>query len=304
MKRRLSLRHVEAFRAVIATGSMTEAARRLHTSQPQISRLIQQLEGITGFPLFHRKGSRLSPTLDAGRFSQEVEKTFSGLAGLEAAAARIRSFGSSRLSVAAMPRLASGVLARAVARFRRDYPTVLVSIHSGDAAAVQHWVSSGACEVGVAMIYGEVSDVLSRRIMALNCVAILPIGHDLANATRVRAEDFDGQNFVAFSTGSSIRARVDEALSLARAEPVIVAEASLGASVCALVAAGLGASVINPLAAVEESVAANIEVRPFSPAIPLSVVLLFPRHSAQSRLIETFARCAADVIHEEFERLG
>jgi hypothetical protein len=48
--------------------------------------------------------------VDGSRFFQEVEKTFIGLAGLEASAASIRSFGMGRLSVAAMPRLAGSLL--------------------------------------------------------------------------------------------------------------------------------------------------------------------------------------------------
>ena len=79
---RMGLRHIEAFRAVMMTGSMTAAARRVHTSQPHVSRLIAQLEAITQFPLFDRNGSRLTPTQDGSRFFQEVEKTFIGLAGM------------------------------------------------------------------------------------------------------------------------------------------------------------------------------------------------------------------------------
>jgi len=104
----MTFRHIEAFRAVMATGSMTEASRRLHTSQPQVSRLIGQLEGLTGLPLFDRGGSRLTPTLDGTRFHAEVERAFVGLSAIEAAAARIRAFGAERLRVAAMPRLAGG----------------------------------------------------------------------------------------------------------------------------------------------------------------------------------------------------
>ena len=129
--RRMGLKHVEAFRAVFVTGSMTQAAQRMHTSQPQISRLIGQLEAITQFPLFDRSGGRLRPTVDGSRFFQEVEKTFIGLAGLEASAASIRSFGMGRLSVAAMPRLAGGLLTRIAARFKMDYPHVMISIRSG-----------------------------------------------------------------------------------------------------------------------------------------------------------------------------
>uniref|UniRef100_UPI001FCB6EED LysR family transcriptional regulator n=1 Tax=Methylobacterium sp. B34 TaxID=95563 RepID=UPI001FCB6EED len=151
----MTFRHIEAFRAVVATGSMTEASRRLHTSQPQVSRLIAQLEAITGLPLFDRSGSRVVPSLDGTRFHAEVERAFVGLTSLESAAARIRAFGAERLRVAAMPRLAGGLLARAVVRFRAAHPDVIVAIHSGDDETVNHWLATGSCDAALTMLYGD-----------------------------------------------------------------------------------------------------------------------------------------------------
>lgn len=302
--RRLNLRHIEAFRAVLATGSMTEAARQIHTSQPQVSRLVSQLEGIAGFPLFHRNGSRLSPTSDAAVFSAEVEKTFAGLAALELAAARIRSFGASQLSIAAMPRLASGILARAVARFKKDYPDVVVSIHSGDANAVQSWVNSGVCDIGLAMVYGDSSEGMAESIASLDCVAILPKGHRLAELKRLKAQDFSEEKFIAFSRESRLRARIDQAFWRAKIEPVMAAEANLGSSICSLVAAGVGISIMNPLAAREDSVTGQIEIRPFLPKITFNVVLLYPHPGVRTRLVTTFSRLATEVIREELRGLA
>ncbi|HVL77579.1 MAG TPA: LysR family transcriptional regulator, partial [Noviherbaspirillum sp.] len=44
----MNLKEVEAFRAVMLTGSMTAAAQQMHTSQPNISRLIARLEKSLG----------------------------------------------------------------------------------------------------------------------------------------------------------------------------------------------------------------------------------------------------------------
>lgn len=199
--RRMGLKHVEAFRAVFVTGSMTQAAQRMHTSQPQISRLIGQLEAITQFPLFDRSGGRLRPTVDGSRFFQEVEKTFIGLAGLEASAASIRSFGMGRLSVAAMPRLAGGLLTRIAARFKMDYPHVMISIRSGTASAVHDWISSGLCDIGLAMLYGEVAGVHVEPVLKTRCVAIMPKAHRLAQKKTLRPADFADEAFISFATG-------------------------------------------------------------------------------------------------------
>lgn len=63
----MNYKQIEAFRAVMLTRSMTEAAAQLHTSQPNISRVIGQLEREAGFRLFERVGNRLAPTDEATR---------------------------------------------------------------------------------------------------------------------------------------------------------------------------------------------------------------------------------------------
>lgn len=296
----MNLRHVEAFRAVCSTNSMTDAARQLHTSQPQISRLIGQLEEIVGFALFHRNGSRLTLSLEGSFFEKDVDRTFAGLAALEASAARIRSFGASKLTVAAMPRLAGGVLARAVARFKGQFPDVMVSIQSGDAASINGWISSGLCDCGIAMVYGLPRGVRLEPVRQISCVAVLPANHPLCELEQITAGDFDGRRFVSPPSGSPLHDRLTEAFTAAGAHPLVTAEASLGTSICSLVAAGLGASVINEWAAVDElRGGGDVVIKPFRPDIHLDVVLLFPEHREQSLLVRAFSDCVIEMLTME-----
>jgi DNA-binding transcriptional LysR family regulator len=307
--RRMKMQHIEAFRAVMLTGSMTQAARRLHTSQPQISRLIGQLESLTRFPLFERGSGRLVPTLDGARFFQEVEKAFIGLAGLEASAAGIRSFGAGRLSMAAMPRLAGGLLTQIAARFKADHPDVMISIRSGTASTVHNWVSSGFCDIGLAMLYSEATGVQVEPVLTTSCVAIMPAGHRLAQKKLLGPRDFAGEAFISFPTGSPLCERIDAIFNAAGVDRAIVAETDLGASICALVAAGLGISLINPLAAYEERHYQDrhgdgLVVRPFEPAVPIMIALLYPPYATRSRLIDVFGGYVHDIITAEFVRVG
>ncbi|WP_296723759.1 LysR substrate-binding domain-containing protein [Variovorax sp.] len=300
--RRMTLKHIEAFRIVMQTGSMTEAARRLHTSQPQVSRLVSQLEAIVGFLLFERRGTRLLPSLDGKRFFQDVEKAFVGLEGLEGAASNIRSFGGDRLAVAAMPRIAGGLLSKAVAQFKAEHPEALLTIHSGAAATVNTWVSSGLCELGLAILYGDdVPGMQVQTLLTMDCVAVLPIGHRLAKRKQVAAADLEGEAFVSFPLGSAPRERIDRVLAAAGARTRTVLESDLGASVCALVAAGLGVSVLNPLAALEERRNLELAVRAFVPAIPVRLALLLPPDAPDSRLVSAFADQVRAVIASDLE---
>lgn len=302
--RRMSLRHIEAFRAVVQSGSMTAAASRMHTSQPQVSRLIAQLEAITQFSLFERNGSKLAATLDGSRFYQEVEKTFIGLAGLESAAASIRSFSEGRLSVAAMPRLAGGLLARIVVRFKTIHPEVMVSIQSGDENTVFNWINSGRCDAGLAMLYNQAPGLQIEAVTTMNCVAILPAKHRLSKLTQLQPADFSGEPYISFPNGSPLRDQVDSIFRNAHVSRQIVAEASLGTAICALVGAGLGISILNPMAAYEEQSHTDIVIRPFSHSIPMTIGMLYPPYETKTRLVTEFAECAREVMLEELLASG
>ena len=48
----INFRALRAFHEIVATGSATEAARRMGLTQPAVSRLLAQLEQQIGFALF------------------------------------------------------------------------------------------------------------------------------------------------------------------------------------------------------------------------------------------------------------
>ena len=75
-ERLFDLRQLEAFAAVISTGSVTGAAKVIGKSQPVVSRLIQELESDLGFDLFTRYGRRITPTENGVSFYREVERLF------------------------------------------------------------------------------------------------------------------------------------------------------------------------------------------------------------------------------------
>src|SRR6201981_4208162 len=61
-KRRLKLRDLDILLAVVETGSMGKAAKRLNTSQPAVSKAVVELEHALGVRLVDRRRRGVVPT--------------------------------------------------------------------------------------------------------------------------------------------------------------------------------------------------------------------------------------------------
>ncbi len=61
----MDFRQVEVFQAVVALGSVTQAARSLGVTQPAVSAALAKLERSVGFDLFRREGRSFLPTPEA-----------------------------------------------------------------------------------------------------------------------------------------------------------------------------------------------------------------------------------------------
>ena len=85
----MEIRQLEAFAAVMTSGSVTGAARLLDRSQPAITRLVQELEAEIGYALFVRSGPRVTPTEQAYLLYGDVERALGGLRHIRARAADI-----------------------------------------------------------------------------------------------------------------------------------------------------------------------------------------------------------------------
>jgi DNA-binding transcriptional LysR family regulator len=298
----LNLKEVEAFRAVMLCGSMTAAAHNLHTSQPNISRLIARLEKSLRLKLFERINGRLAPTDEGAAFYREVERTFIGLKDLSAAANGIRESGNGRLRIAAAPSLALGFLPRVAQRFMQARPNVAMSIHTNTSATVEHWTTSHFCDLGLTVALGEGSRAVAELLGEADGVCILPPGHRLAARPVIIPTDLQGETFIALSNGDGIRPRIDAIFKQAGVELSMPLDIQYAAAVCAMVGLGLGVSIVSPIV-VRDYLHTGIAVRQFVPGIRFPAYLLSPPQRARSLLADQFAQVVRSMLTEEIEAL-
>lgn len=294
----MNLRQIEAFRHVMRLGSMTAAAEALYTSQPNVSRLIAQLELSTGLALFRRAGVRLIPTQEGQAFYQEVERAYIGLDSLRHSANSIRNLGTGRLRVAAVPSTGIAVVPRVIKAFTEHRPGLTVSLHVNSSPTVEQWVKSQYCDVGIVVLPSDDPSHQVDLLARMPAVCVLPQAHRLAKRKRIRMHDLQGEAFVSLCHGDGTRAIVDDLFEAAGVERIQAMEAQYGAICCEMVAMGLGVTLVHPWVA-REYLHREVVVRPFEPSILLPIYVIWPAAHARTRLADEFIQ----TLQEHFQAL-
>ena len=281
----MNYRQIECFRAVMHTGSMTLAATQLHTSQPNVSRAIALLQGETQLKLFERVGQRVVPTPEAHALLKEVDRVYVGLQSIGDAADRIRTLGVEGLRIAVSPGIGVSPVPRILQVFRGMRPRVPVVVHTADSATICKWVSSGYYELGLVGYVALPQEVDTTLVHSDRAVCIVPRGHRLARKRKVVPADLAGESFISHASPDVVRAATDRVFNpeVRRLE----IETTLGTTICAMVARGLGVSIVNP-AMLSELALTGVHSLAFEPAIQIECHLVLARQQPAQALVADF----------------
>ncbi len=285
----MNLRQIEAFRAVMVAGTVTQAGEMLHISQPAVSRLIGDLERAIRFKLFDRRRGRLVPTTEGKSLFREVEKAFVGMDHIADAAQAIGALRRGHLSIVAIPILAHGFLPHIIAEFLKRYPDVSIHLETVQSTpTVVEWIASQQYDLGLGVLPVEDPAITARPFSRRKALCVLPAGHRLASKPAVHAADLEGEYFISMQKGSVFRFRVDEMFEKAGVRRKLRVETSTRQAACDMVAAGIGIAIVGPLFA-RDMTERHVILRPFEPAIVLEHGVLFPAFNPPSLVTEGFA---------------
>src|SRR6266851_1228027 len=271
---RINSRQAEAFRAMMLTGSVTEAAALMAVTQPAVSRLLRDFQALLNMKLFEKRGTGLVPTAAASALYTEVERSFIGLERITAAAEEIRTRRTGLVRVAALPALSNGYLPRLSGRFLMERPNLTLSCFGVISPIVVDWVLNNQCDVGFAQVPIVHAGLPSVRLPALPRVAIMPVGHRLAIKSLLIPRDFEGESFVSLTAGSTGRHLIDQAFNRDDVRRVLRVETSLSEIMCGMVSSGLGVAICDPFTALEFE-GRGIVMRPFEPRIDFDLAAVF-----------------------------
>ena len=277
--------------AVARTGNFSRAAEQCHVSQPSLSQQIQKLEEELGEKLFDRLRQRaqLTPVGEAfvrraGRILDEVES-----AGREAREARELTCGT--VCVGALPTIAPYLLPTVIRRFATQFPGVQIVVQEDTTARMLAMLASA--EVDFAIVSLPISDARFEveTLFEEELLLALPARHRLARRKAITLADLEGERFILMKEGHCLGDQVLDFCHRQDFRPTVSCRSAQIETIQALVAAGLGISLVPRMACASGPVK-HPAYRALHDARPRrTVVVLWLRQRPPGRAAREFLKC-------------
>lgn len=293
----LTLRQLQAFRAVMETGSISRAAQAMLLSQPAVTKIIQALEADTGIRLFIRERQKLTPTVEAGILMNEVDSLFLNLSRVTRMAKDLQSLAVSSLTVASMPSAGMSLLPRVLTDFQAAHPGWTHTMHIRSSPKLIELAIAQQFDVGLGLLPVDHHEVRSIPVLSVDAIAVLPPNHRLARREVLRPEDFRGENFISLGMDDRSVHLVDEVFDRAGVFRKVVARVGLSTAACEYVRCGAGIAIVDALTANAHAAEDLVKI-PLTPKVSFNVHLLLPKRRPHSGARDGFLRA----LHDTFSK--
>jgi DNA-binding transcriptional LysR family regulator len=245
------LRQLRYFVEVAETLSFTQAAQRLHISQPPLSQQIQSLEADLGVRLLDRNRRRVALTEPGRLFLIEAKAILARAESARTVVSEAAAGFTGQLKLAyAVSVSFHPALPETLLRFSHEAPNV--SLHLGEmlTGAQYDALLSGQIDVGLLRAHPEgVANARQLNVEVIDhepLVIALPVEHRFARRASVRMEELAAERWVAppRAHAATLIDRLTLLADKARFRPNIRQEAQQIPSLLPLVAAGLGLALV------------------------------------------------------------
>jgi DNA-binding transcriptional LysR family regulator len=292
----MELRHLRYFVAVAEELNFSRAARRLHVSQPPLSRQIKDLESELGVQLFQRRQNRIVLTRAGQLVYEHAQRLLVQSEQLTRAARALAESTRQELRIGYIANVHAELVIESATRFRKLHPKATVRLFDSTTAEQVAAIVAGKMDLGF-VGFGDApakQGLHLERIGSTYATMALAKGHRLARPSCLPLRAFKDEPFVTINEQAFPGAR-QYVLSFCQAagfQPRIVHEALQPIDVLNLVAIGEGVALIPQR--MRQASHPGVVFRKLSEPVPRIDSYLAWRPDNDSELLLDFVRVAKE----------
>jgi Transcriptional regulator len=248
----LDLNRLRALHAVAVYGSVGAAAEALMVTPSAISQQLAKLERETGAPLLERNGRGVRLTDAAGVLAEHAERILALVEMAEADFEAMRGAVVGRLSIAAFPTAARGIMPQALSLLRTKHPNLVLHLYEREPERQIRDVTRGDLDLAVVQDWTNQPLAIPEGLDRANILediadVALPASHPLAGRREVHLNELCGDKWISSQPGQICHEWLVFTLRSADLEPEITCFADEYDTQLALVAAGHGCAIVPRL---------------------------------------------------------
>jgi DNA-binding transcriptional LysR family regulator len=270
----MDIRQLQYFIEVAKLNSFTKASESLHITQPNISRMVKNLEEELGTALIDRSTKQLQLT-DAGKIvyeeGQQIEQIINRIA---IKISDLMNVQKGRVRIGLPPIIGAKFFPKILAEFHAFYPNITCELIEYGSKKVEQEIEAGNLDIGVVVLPVEESFYHSVPFVDEEVCLLVHRDHPLADRTNVFLHELQLESFILFREDFTLHDRIIEECIRAGFQPTIIYESSQWDLIREMVATNLGVSLL-PRTISEEVDPSIIRVVPIHPSIPWNISIIW-----------------------------
>lgn len=230
--------------------NLSKAAKKLHTSQPGISKQIQLLEEELGVEIFIRNGKRMVSITPPGQTILQMAKNILREANnLKSVGQEFTNKNVGSLTVATTHTQARYALPHTIKQFTTHYPKVKLTIRQGNPTQISQLVTSGEADIAIAT---EAIEFFHELVMLpcyqWNRCIIVPPRHPLLSLRKISLEAIVKYPIITYDFAFTGRSKINQAFEARGLVPNVVLTALDADVIKTYVELGLGIGIVAQMA--------------------------------------------------------
>jgi DNA-binding transcriptional LysR family regulator len=229
-------------------GSLSKVAMTHGTSQPQISRLISDLEQECGGRLFRRTGRGVLLTELGERIAPRIR---AWIASTDELANDIRTAAGTPIGhvrIGSLPSTAYPLLTTVFARLKQRYPLVQIAVREGQGAQLETWLEDGSVDLAILFRMSPTPRNGDFYLFDAPTHVVSAVGDPLTAQPAVEFSALDNLPLVLFCRPSAWRNHLEQVALEHRVSLNVALEADSLSMQTNIVAAGGTYALLGPLA--------------------------------------------------------
>jgi DNA-binding transcriptional LysR family regulator len=245
----MTMQQLEALIHLVDERSFSRAARRMHLTQPSLTKHIRNVEESLGTKVVNRASRGLTLTPEGKVLYDYARRIVKLRDEARERILRLRQTEAGDILIAASTIPATYILPYALAGFRERHPQIRTTVRTADSSDVIETVLDHGAEIGFIGKRPSGGKIYSEALWKDRLVIAVPSGHPWAKRRSIPNAELSEASFVIREKGSGTREAFEDGLRETAGPGLphlnVVAELGSSEAVKEAVIAGLGISVIS-----------------------------------------------------------